>query len=346
MFGYVYQETSRRGKRNRGSLMNVSSRLVGCAVLKKLEKSALEASKAKKNEEESMGLQEAPTVTRFHRILRLFYVIFAVIVMILIVILSIAVVQFFTILRIFYGSIIMWRGAFKFQVFLTLIQNTCDFRLCSFCCDYFLTLLLLGSLPFNFTVIEAIQEFVKGLHFKEIEWLFTPFIYVYKAISSFQINFGGIEVTCVGSQFPLFLCIDIAVFTLCLSVTCSDFQLFSDTFSNILSYWSSELAMSEHPFFDTKFRDSVAALCSSSISYLFPEKRWRECNWLHFPYYAASYSLWASGFILVTVLLVVFDAMINVLLVLELFFRFSLHHFATLCRKLLSFALSFTPLQR
>ena len=134
MFGYVYQETSRRGKRNRGSLMNVSSRLVGCAVLKKLEKSALEASRAKKNEEESMGLQEAPTVTRFHRILRLFYVIFAVIAMILIVILPIAVVQFFTILRIFYGSIIMWRGTFKFQVFLTLIQNICDFRLCSFCC--------------------------------------------------------------------------------------------------------------------------------------------------------------------------------------------------------------------
>ena len=128
MFGYVYREISRRRELNRGSLMDVSSRLVGCGLLKKLEKNELKASKARKNEEEeeeeSIGLQEAPTDTRFRRILRLFYVLFAETIMIILPIIPVIVVQFFTILRIFYGSIIMWRGTFKlhiFQYFLTLI---------------------------------------------------------------------------------------------------------------------------------------------------------------------------------------------------------------------------------
>ena len=167
---------------------------------------------------------------------------------------------------------------------------------------------------------------------------------MYKAISSFQINFGGIEVTCVGSQFPLFLCIDIAVFTLCLSAICSDFQLFSDAFSNILSYWSADFALPDDPFFGSKFRDSVASSCSSLISYLLPGNPCRR-TW-DFPCYAALTMLWVITFTFVAVCLVVFDAVVNVLGAIESFFRFTFHQFITSCRKLVGFVLSFTPLQR
>ena len=158
-------------------------------------------------EEEEIEVYCSENIQRCKRLLRTIQVFIAQLLMFILPFFFIAFFVFFLLLRTFYCSIIIWRG----------------------------------QLPFKVTVIDAIDEFVKGLYFKEIESLFYPFIYFYKLLSLFQINLGGIDVTCSGAQLPLVLVTDLVVFTICLSITCTDFQVYADMFADILGNWADDV---------------------------------------------------------------------------------------------------------
>jgi len=224
ILGYSYQEVVHRIEVVLEPMNKISRR----AVQSSWEKRKLQGEKMQK-------VYNSVYMQFGKRLLRIVYIFIALASMLLIPFFYIAVFTFFTVLRTFYGSIIIWRG----------------------------------QIPFNFTVLHDIEEFVKGLYFKEIELLFYPFTYIYKLLSLFQINLGGIEVTCSGAQLPLVLVINLVVYTVCLFITCTDFQVYADMFSDVLGNWAADVHTHEES--GVSWCEIFVAWCVHLVSKLYPD---------------------------------------------------------------------------
>ena len=282
------------------------------------------ARKSELQEEKKREVYNLVLVQFGQRLLRSAYVFIALLSMSFIPFFPIFVFTFFALLRTFYGSIIIWRG----------------------------------QLPFHFTVIDVIDEFIRGLYFKEIALLFYPFTYFYKFLSVFQIDLGGIDVTCSGAQLPLILVVDLVVYTLCLFIICTDFQVYADMFADIAGNWAADVHTDE---------EYVVPLCDIFVSWglrlvskLYPVVSPFDSPFdapfdaqrslVAYAYVTTSYLIWLPVWLMAALLAaaicLVVDAFHIILQPISLFKWFVSERFSRIVRASVCSLLSFTPLQR
>ena len=335
ILGYSYQEVVHRIETVLEPMHKISMRMVVNTYARKERK--LEQKIRKKARE--LKVIHPIYIQRCRRLLRVLYVFIAQLVMFVLPVFSIASFVFFTVLRTFYCSIIIWRG----------------------------------QLPFDFTVIDAIDEFIRGLYFKEIASLFYPFIYFYKLLSLFQINLGGIDVTCSGAQLPLVLVTDLAVFTMCLSITCTDFQVYADMFADIVGNWASDVHMHDESEESgkskekSKIADGVGNQGSDAhihdesgdnfyplelVSNLYPHLpsfgaiKGIRSSLLAYAYFTVAYFFWLMVAILTAAVCLVVDILYMLFRPILNSKQFFANKLTLIVRKVVNALLSFTPLQR
>ena len=319
ILGYSYQEVVHRIE----SVIEPANKISRRVVLS--EWAQKKAKKEHMREVKTLDVYVPVYIQCGRRLLRAVYVCIAQLLMLVFCWFSIAFFVFFLLLRTFYCSIIIWRG----------------------------------QLPFHFNVIDAIDEFVKGLYFIEITMLFYPFIYVYKFLSFFQINLGGIDVTCSGAQLPLVLVTDLVVFTICLSITCTDFQAYADMFADVAGNWAAGVRTHDESDKSEESEESELHCCDvlvsrglSLASHAYPDMSFGAIKGIHevslasYAYYTIAYLVWLIVTISTAAICLVVDALHMPHMIFRAIWTVVKAKFAYVFRKTVSALLSFTPLQR